>query len=176
MRRISALIIFSCIITLANAQTIGRGKDKAKPPVATLACPELIADLSTGRVNGLKPSSSMSTVKKKLPCFTGESEEGLAANCGGGIFYLNNDIYFYTGRNYIEIRNKFSGRTEPELLGTSRDDVLYTYGEADVKVDGGRVLIYKKSYGALRLVFNMEGRCVEIGIHSDSPTKVLLCE
>jgi hypothetical protein len=177
MIRIIAIVILTSIVIVAPAQTTGRVKDKkAEPKVAVTTCPDLIVDLNTGRVNGIKPSVSMSAVKKKLPCFTGESEEGIVANCGGGVFYLKNDIYFYTGRNYIEIRNKFSGRTEPALLGTSRDDVLYTYGEADIKVDGGRVLIYKKPYGSLRLVFNMDGRCIEIGIHSDSPSKVVLCE
>ncbi|UPT66056.1 MAG: hypothetical protein M0D57_16400 [Sphingobacteriales bacterium JAD_PAG50586_3] len=177
MKRIIATVVLGCLFIPAIAQPPVKTKAKPDPVVAVgTGCDNIIADLYTGRVNGLKPTTSMSAVKKKLPCFTGESTEGGNVNCGGGVFYLNNDIYFYTGRNYIELRDKFSGRTEPALLGTQRRDAVTKLGVADIEIDGGRVLIYKKPYGSLRLLFNMEGRCIEIGIHDSSPDKVELCE
>lgn len=177
MKRIIATVVLGCFFIPAIAQKPIKTKTTTEPAalVAT-ECDNIIADFTTGRVNGLKPTASMSSVKKKLPCFTGESTEGGNVNCGGGVFYLNHDIYFYTGRNYIEIRDKFAGRTEPPLLGISRKDITTKLGAADIEIDGGRVLIYKKPYGSLRLLFNMDGRCIEIGIHSSSPEKVELCE
>jgi hypothetical protein len=177
MNRIIATVVLGCFFIPAIAQKPVKTKTKAEPAVVVATgCDNIIADLVTGRVNGLKPTASMSSVKKKLPCFTGESTEGGNVNCGGGVFYLNNDIYFYTGRNYIELRDKFSGHTEPQLLGINRKDITTKLGVADIEIDGGRVLIFKKPYGSLRLLFNMDGRCIEIGIHSSSPEKVQLCE
>ena len=176
MKKIICGLLLVCSFTVAFSQNDGKAKDRADGKPKVKACKKIQANLISGTVNGVKPTALMEAVKKKLPCFTGESEENDFANCGGGVFYLNDDIYFYTGRDYIEIREKFTGKTEPSLLGTYRDEVKSILGVADKEIDGGRVLIYKKTYGALRVVFNMDDKCVEIGIHAVAPADVQLCE
>jgi hypothetical protein len=177
MKRIIAIVLFVSAFAVAHAQTGEKVKnDKAEVKSKVKDCRKISANLNSGTVNGLKPTALPADVKKKLPCFTGESAEGGNINCGGGVFYLNNDIYFYTGRDYIEMRGSFSGTTSPSVLGFTRDELVILFGKADRVVDGGRVLIYTKPYGSLRLVFNMEGRCAEVGIHAVTPDKIEMCE
>lgn len=176
MKKIICGLLLLSSFTVAFSQNTGKVKDRADGKPKVKPCKKIQVNLTSGTVNGVKPTALMDVVKKKLPCYTGESEEGEVFNCGGGVFYLNDDIYFYTGRDYIEIREKFTGKTEPSLLGTYRDEVKSILGVPDKEIDGGRILIYKKAYGALRVVFNMDDKCVEIGIHAVAPADVKLCE
>ncbi len=73
-------------------------------------CTSLTLDLLTGTLNGIRPDDSQEKIKQVLPCYTGETEEGDWANYGGGIFYLKHDMYFYTHRDYIEVRDGFISR------------------------------------------------------------------
>lgn len=81
------------------------------------SCDVLFCDFKKGTLNGLNGQASMDEVKRQLPCFTGETEEGSSYNCGGGVFYLDHTFFFYTGRDYIEIRKGFQGKSSIEVLG-----------------------------------------------------------
>lgn len=185
MKRIITLSLTLIIsIGAAFAQNVAEKPKKEKAPKAAKAtkapkikpCKPITANLTSGTVNGLKPTAAMAEVKKKLPCFTGDTEEGGDFNCGGGVFYLNNDIYFYTGRDYVEIRSNFKGKTSPSVLGIYRDELKSKLGEPDVVLDGGRVWLYKRPYGTLRINFNPDDLCVEIAMHAVPPAQVKLCE
>ncbi len=185
MKRIITLSLTLIIsVGAAFAQNKSEKPKKEKTPKAAKAtkvpkskpCKAIIANLTSGTVNGVKPAATMAEVKKKLPCFTGDTEEGGAFNCGGGVFYLNNDIYFYTGRDYIEIRSNFKGKTTPSVLGVYRDELKSKLGEPDVVLEGGRVWLYKRPFGTLRINFNADDLCIEIGLHSVPPAEVQLCE
>mgnify|MGYP001281160405 CR=1 FL=1 len=103
---------------------------QAAAPTAAVehfACPPLVLDLETGRLNGVSPIASKAEAKAAFPCFTGESTEAGGANYGGGVFYLHNDFYFYTWRRFLEVREEFSGSVTHSLLGKSRAEVAGHY-------------------------------------------------
>ena len=130
-------------------------------------------DLEKGLVNGLKPTMTMDSLKRMMPFYTSETEENPDYNCGGGVFYLNNDVYFYTGRDYIEIRTEFNGKMSHDILNHNIQEVTRQLGKPDDQVKPGgddesiMVVYYKKPYGCLRLNYNIStGNIYEIGIHS----------
>lgn len=141
-----------------------------------LSCDKISADLKKGKLNGLSPTASMADVKKNLSCFTGESEEGSGFNCGGGVFFLNHDFFFYTGRDYIEIRKNFKGKMSISLLGQPVEEATKNFGDAVRNESHGGVDYYffKTKYGCLRV--NVEyGSITQVGIHAQPPDKVELC-
>ena len=150
-------------------------------------------DLSTGKLNGQPPTLSPEKVKTVFPFFTGETEEGTSYNCGGGVYFLNNDFYFYTHRDYIEARLGFSGTVTDNLLGKMKTDVTKLYGKPDLIPEYPKeefsdleelglsttpdiYHLYKRKYGTLVVVYDPEsGICKEVQVHTAKPKKVLIC-
>ena len=158
-------LIYYFLILLVSCINLHAQEDKDKSLVKV--------DLERGLVNGLTPSTKSDSVKKFMPFFTGETEENPDYNCGGGVFYLNNDVYFYTGRDYIEIRAEFNGKISHDVLNRNIADVMRQLGKPDdqVKPKGDdesiMVVYFNKPYGCLRLNYNIStGNIYEIGIHS----------
>src|SRR5262245_54001173 len=89
-------ILLSCI---ANSQL-----------KTTTICPAITVDLLDGKVNGMEPDFTQGQIKKALPCVTKEEPENSTSPCGGLLAYKDKDIYFYTGRDYVEIGPKFKGK------------------------------------------------------------------
>ena len=119
------LIIFTGLQQL-HAQQFQRSSGKKKQQ--SQECGLMIVDLNNGTVHGLNPVSSIEDIKSKLPCFTSEIEEGSDERCGGGIFYENRSIDFFTGLDCISIRTKFGGtitykRRPVQLLGATSAQV-----------------------------------------------------
>jgi hypothetical protein len=141
-------------------------------------CGEISVNLKKGTINKLKPTASMDKIQDALPCFTGVTGEDEGYNCGGGVFFINNDFYAYTGRDYWEIRAKFSGSWDTKLLGSKAPDIAFQYGDPvrEEKIPGYRVLFYKTKYGCIRVQFGVaSGRAEEIGIHYKPANQVELC-
>ncbi len=145
------------------------------------ACENLFLDLDEGTLNGLKASANPQDVKQALPCFTGQTPDGAEVNCGGGVFYLNHDFYFYSGDNYIEVRDNFSGRISFDLLQKRTSEVIFVLGEPTreeeiVKWDGTyrKHFFYERKYGTLSLVF-VENKLQKIAIHQTDYTSTRLC-
>lgn len=176
------VLLLVCIAMGAYAQNVEKPAKPKKPKKevskvnAAMPCAAIDVDLDKGTINGLKPNAKMETVKRKLPCYTGYSEEDTTINCGGGVFYLNNDFYFYTGNNFIEIRGKYTGGINYSLLGKSRGEVKATLGNTAITRNNERIWLYKRTYGTLRVTFDMNGRVIELGIYSAPPDKVYICE
>jgi hypothetical protein len=130
-------------------------------------------DLDKGLVNGLKATTGLDTVKKMMPFFTSETAENPDYNCGGGVFYMHNDVYFYTGRDYVEIRTDFKGKLSHDILNRNIQEVTRLLGKPDDQVKPGgddesiMVVYFNKPYGCLRLNYNIStGNVYEIGIHT----------
>lgn len=145
------------------------------------SCDNLFFDLEKGTLNGLAAFSTQKDIKKALPCFTGDSPDGAEYNCGGGVFYLNHDFYFYSGQNYIEIRNNFQGEVSLDVLSKSAQEVEVLLGpperrESVRKWDGtARVhYFYPRKYGCLSLVF-VDKKVKKVAIHSTSVNETQLC-
>ena len=64
--------------------------------------------------------------------------------CGGGVFYKAQDIYFYTGRDYVEIGPKFKGKLSWPLMG------------ADVTACTSGWVMRRKTLTGMRLPHSME--------------------
>jgi hypothetical protein len=131
------------------------------------SCDKLVADLKKGTLNGLKPTATQEQAKEKLPCFTGDSEDGGAFNCGGGVFYLDHDFFFYTGNDYIEFRKNFKGKLSIPLLGLSK-------AAAVKKAAMGKAVRTEKE-GNTEYVFLKTGYgCLMLQIQNAKVTKVAM--
>jgi hypothetical protein len=142
------------------------------------SCDKLVADLKRGTLNGLKPTATQEQVKAKLPCFTGDSEDGGAFNCGGGVFFLNNDFFCYTGRDYIELRKKYNGKLSIPVLGLTKAAAIKKLGMGKAvrteKDEDTEFLFFKTAYGCVRLNI-VAGKVDEVAMHSMPAAAVELC-
>jgi hypothetical protein len=130
--------------------SVGMAQLKAK-----VKCPDFYVDILNGTVNDIKPSYTPNEIKEKFPCFTSAEEESESAKCGGGIYFKDKDIFFYTRRKYIEIGPKFLGKTSFPLLGTKRNSLFKTLGNAKVKDDLWDA--FEMQYGTLVLHYDIAG-------------------
>jgi hypothetical protein len=128
----------------------GMGQLKAK-----VKCPDFYVDVLNGTVNGIKASNTPNEIKEKFPCFTSSEEESNSAKCGGGIYFKDKDIFFYTRRDYIEVGPKFAGKTSIPLLGTKRNSLFTKLGNPKVKDDLWDA--YETQYGTLVLHYDVAG-------------------
>jgi hypothetical protein len=96
--------IFAILFMGCLSGAMGQLKAKVK-------CPDLYIDILNGTVNDIKPNNTQGEIKDKFPCFTSAVDETPDAKCGGGIYFKDKDISFYTKRDYIEVGPKFIGKT-----------------------------------------------------------------
>lgn len=135
-------------------------------------CPPFSIDILDGTINELTPASTTGEVKKKFPCFTDADESSSA--CGGLVSYRDKDIYFYTGRSYVEIREKFKGSLSLPLFGAARNSLFKWLGNPhirDVNWDA-----YSTAYGTLILYFSPSGKVNKIRFGTRTPESMKLCE
>ena len=140
----------------------------------TTNCDNLYFDLEKGSLNGYGPDISQKKIMEKLPCFTGNAEDGSDFTCGGGVFYHDHGFFFYTGWDYIEVREGFKGKISHDLLGKSRKDVETIYGVPDRIEEDKSVYFYKTDYGSVRFVFKWD-TIAEIAVYNVKPQKAKLC-
>jgi len=134
----------------------------------TKVCPDLYVDILDGKVNGLYSNSTIGEIKGKLPCFSSTVDDTATSKCGGNVFYKDKDIYFYTGRDYVEIREKFKGKLSLPLLGAARTGLFKMLGLPkikDVKWDA-----FQTQYGTLILYYNAAGKVNKIQFSINQPT------
>lgn len=141
----------------------------------TPKCKEINVDLLDGIINKtLLPTSTVGQIKLNLPCFTSFEEEGTSAKCGGGVFFKDKDIYFYTTRDYIEIGPAFKGKLSLPLMGAPRNGLFKLLGSPqikDVKWDA-----FQTAYGVLILYYNSASRVNKIQFSRMSVNTIQLCE
>ena len=81
-------------------------------------------------MNGVPATASMDKAKVAFPCFTGETEEGADFNCGGGVYFLKHDFYFYTHKDFIEVRTGYTGKMSKPVLGLKKEELIKLLGNA----------------------------------------------
>ncbi len=128
--------------------------------VAKPKCGEFTVDILDGIVNGLRPNVNIEEIKKNLPCFTSTEDENSTSKCGGGVFYKDRDIYFYTGRDYIQIGEKFKGKLSIPLMGAKRGSLFSKLGNPKIKDTNWDA--YQTQYGTLVLYYNAAGKVNKI--------------
>ncbi len=144
MKRTLFVVLIMSLASGVSAQL----KAKAK-------CPDFYVDILNGTVNGIKPNQTQNEIKDKFPCFTSAEDESTEAKCGGGIFFKDKDLYFYTKRNYVEVGPKFIGKTSFPLLGTKRGTLFTRLGNPKIKDDLWDA--YETQYGTLVLHYDVAG-------------------
>ena len=141
----------------------------------TVTCPVFTINILDGRVNDvLLPSSTADYIKKQLPCFTSADAESSTAKCGGGVFFKDKDLYFYTGRDYVEIGPKFKGKLSLPLMGASRGGMFKWLGNPKIKDVSWDA--FTTSYGTLILYYNKANKVVKIQFSSLTTEVLNLCE
>lgn len=138
------------------------------------SCATIVVDLLDGKVNGMKPDIPMPELKEKLPCFTNTDEEGSGAKCGGGVFYKDKDIYFYTQRDYVEIGEKFQGKLSIPVIGALRNSLFKWLGNPLLKDANWDA--YQMSYGTLVLHYNAANKVRLIQFSTKGTEELQLCE
>ena len=139
----------------------------------TTLCPTMTVDILDGKVNELYSSSTMGEIKAKFPCYTSIEEGTAVPACGGAIFYKDKDIYFYTGRGYIEIREKFKGKLSIPLMGANRNNLFKTLGHPKIKDVNWDA--FQMAYGTMVLYYKA-GKVNKIQISTKSTEALTLCE
>ncbi len=137
-------------------------------------CATFVVDLLDGKVNGVKPNTTQPEVKKLLPCFTSVEPEDATSKCGGLVAFKDRDVYFYTGRDYVEIREKFKGKLSIPLMGAPRNGLFKYLGNPKIKDTNWDA--YTTSYGIIILYFNKANRINKIQFSTDGPDTIKLCE
>jgi hypothetical protein len=138
----------------------------------TPVCPPLVVDILEGKVNGVASDFTPGQIKLALPCFTKEEPE--SASCGGAIFYKDKDIYFYTGRDYVEIKEKFKGKLSIPLMGASRTGLFKWLGNPKIKDVGWDA--FQTQYGILVLYYNKANKINRIIFSKKSAETISICE
>jgi hypothetical protein len=144
MKRTLSVILAMSLLSGA----MGQLKAKAK-------CPDFYIDILNGTVNGIKPSNTPNEIKDAFPCFTSAVDESNDAKCGGGVYFKDKDISFYTKRDYVEVGAKFVGRTSFPLLGTRRGSLFTRLGNPKIKDDLWDA--YETQFGTLVLHYDVAG-------------------
>ncbi|MEI9912969.1 MAG: hypothetical protein WDO71_27005 [Bacteroidota bacterium] len=140
----------------------------------TPVCPVFTVNILDGKVNEVLPTYTVGQIKERLPCFTSSEEESTTAKCGGGVFFKDRDIYFYTSRDYIEIGPKFKGKLSLPLMGASRNGLFKWLGNPKIKDVNWDA--YTTSYGILILYFTKANKVTKIQFSNQSAETIKLCE
>lgn len=138
----------------------------------TVACNSIQVDILDGKVNGVEPDFTQARITSALPCFS--SLEPDSSRCGAAVFYKDRDIYFYTGRDYIEIREKFKGRLNVPLMGAARNSLFKWLGHPKMKEAGWEA--YQMNYGTLVVYFNKAGKVNKLQFSKLSTETISPCE
>jgi hypothetical protein len=158
---LSLMALFVCGIVSAQLKT-------------TPICPTFNVDILDGTVNGtILPGSTVGQIKLKFPCFTSFEEEGTTAKCGGGVFYKDKDISFYTTRDYIEIGPAFKGKLSIPLMGAARTGLFKMLGSPQIKDVNWDA--FQTAYGVLILYYK-SGKVNKIQFSTMKANSIKLCE
>ncbi|MBS1744056.1 MAG: hypothetical protein JST81_13570 [Bacteroidetes bacterium] len=141
----------------------------------TPLCPEITINIMEGNINNvIQPNSTQGLIEKTFPCYTGDEPEGDSSKCGGTVTYADKDLVFYTGRDYIEIRQNFKGKLSIPLLGAARSSLFQWLGYPkikDVQWDA-----FQTAYGILILYYGSDSKVNKIQMSTKSVNSIKLCD
>lgn len=163
MKKLLLLPVVFCLALPAMAQL-----------KTTAVCPPFSIDVLDGKINELYISSTLGEFKKAFPCYTSAEEETAAAKCGGGIFFNDKGLYCYTGRDYVEIREKFTGKLSVPLMGASRNGLFKWLGNPQIKDVNWDA--YQTAYGILVVYYNKSGKVNKLIMSTKSSSSLQICE
>lgn len=140
----------------------------------TVLCPPFNIDVLKGLLNeGINPASSIGEIKKTFPCYSEITAENTGGKCNG-VFYKEKGVYFFTDRNYIEIRSNFKGKLSLPLMGASRNGLFKTLGSPKIKDIGWDA--FQTAYGTLVLYYSKAGKINKLQLSNKNTQTLKLCE
>jgi len=163
MKRLLLFTVLTSIVCVSNAQLVAKTK-----------CPDFYVDILDGKVSGLKASAQDYDIKKAFPCFTSAEPNGSTVKCGGGVFYKDRDISFFTDRDYIQIGDKFKGKLSIPVMGAKRGSFFNSLGNPKMKDENWDA--WQMSYGILILYYNKLGKVNLIRMSTMGMDNISLCE
>ena len=141
---------------------------------ATPLCPPMRVNVMEGNVNDIQPNYTPGQIEKTFPCFSSKETESDTAKCGGMISYQDKGIYFYTGRDYIEIRENYNGKMSLPLMGASRSSLFQWLGYPKIKDISWDA--FQTAYGTLITYYNAANKIVKLQITTKSTETLKLCD
>jgi hypothetical protein len=163
MKQILLLMLLAIMVFTTKAQLVAKKR-----------CDVFTVDILDGKVNGLKANARFVEIQEKFPCFTAMEPEGSQAKCGASIFYKDKDLYFYTDRDYIEVKEKFQGKFTTPIMGVARNSLFKTLGNPKIKDDNWDA--YQMAYGTLVLHYNKAGKVNLVQFSTRGTESLSLCE
>ena len=163
------LFLFVCMLTL----------QAAKAQLKTSAqnqCGVFTVDLLDGKVNGVDPKYNQAQIKSALPCFTSVEPEDATSKCGGVISYKTQDVYFYTGRHYIEIRDKFKGKLSIPVMGATRNSPALFKLLGNAKIKDTNWDAFDTLYGVMILYYTKANKVNKIQFSTETSATINLCQ
>lgn len=163
MKKLLILLLLSSFLFSAQAQL-----------KTTSSCPSITVNILDGKVNNLLPTYTVGQIRERLPCYTSAEDESASAKCGGGVFYKDKDIYFYTSRDYVEIGPKFKGKLSLPLMGAGRNSLFKWLGNPKIK--DAKWDAFTMSYGILILYYDKANKVNKIQFSTQGAETIQLCE
>jgi len=140
----------------------------------TPVCGTFVVDILDGKVNDVRPDFTIGQIKEKLPCFTSEEPENASSKCGGGVFYKDKGVNFFTGRDYVEIKENFKGKLTIPLMGAARNSLFKWLGNTKIKDVVWDA--FETRYGILVLYYNKANKVNRIIFSKKSSDTLSICE
>ena len=156
------------LIVLMSASFVATAQLKVKAD-----CGTLIVDVYKGWINEAKPNIDPEQIKIKLPCFTSVEKEGNQSPCGGGVYYDDKGLRFYTQRDYMVITDKFRGKFTAPVLGVRRGGLFKNFGNPKMKDANWEA--YQMAYGIMIVYYNTGGVVNKVIISTKSTDNIDLC-
>lgn len=163
MKKGILLLMLIAVKVAATAQL------KVKPD-----CGVLTVDVYKGWINEVKPNADPEYMKTKLPCFTSFVKESNAVACGGGVYFDDKGIRFYTQRDYIVITDKFKGKFTAPVLGVKKAAMFAKYGNPKLKDANWEA--YQMAYGIMVVYYNKAGVINKVIISTKSTEEIDVCD
>ena len=137
-------------------------------------CGEFYIDILDGKINKVRPDFPIEQIKKELPCFTSFEEESATAKCGGGVYFKDRDVSFFTQRDYVEVGEKFKGKLSLPLMGAARSSLFKVLGHPKIKDVSWDA--FQTKYGILILHYNKSSKINLIQFSRKTTDTINLCE
>jgi hypothetical protein len=160
------LLVLICLLTVTITQAQLKSSSQTQ-------CSSFVIDILDGKLNGVEADFTPGEIKKLLPCYTSEERED-SSKCGGLISFKDKDVYFYTGRNYVEIREKFKGKLSIPLMGAARGSLFKYLGHPAMKDTNWDA--YQTAYGVLIVYYNKANKINKIQYSTETTSTINLCE
>jgi hypothetical protein len=135
-------------------------------------CDAFLVDILDGKINGVHADFTSGQIKAKLPCFT--SEEPESSKCGGAIYYKDQDIKFFPGRDYVEIGPNYKGKLTIPLMGGKRGSFFKWLGLPKLKDTDWDA--FETQYGCLILYYNTASKVKMIRFSTKTTDEINLCQ